>query len=264
MVRKIELISASRIKENSLNIHNETDPEQIALMAESIEIVGLQEPLVVYPEDNSNNTDFIILSGHKRFAALRLSGRVNAANKVPCVIVDKPKSEIEERELLLQNNIARKLPEELDMQIHEADKIWNILPSDVREKKKKEFLAKFKREHKNNPSFQKDEERFIKNNYRPRVEYIRKMTGLGLSNKTVSAAITRMLDKSSEALPKERKKSKEKDVSISDLTKRMSSIAGLIDVYINKHGNDNKTVSNYLNDYKEFTEDILESIGNVK
>jgi len=66
MSKKLTMIKLGDIRENPLNIHAEDDAEQIRLMAESINLIGLESPLVVYEDEFAGKKIYRILSGHKR------------------------------------------------------------------------------------------------------------------------------------------------------------------------------------------------------
>ena len=74
-VREIPL---DQIEENPDNSYAQTDIDELA---ESIEVVGLQQPLVVVPVEDGR---FRILAGHRRRSALEKLERKTA----PCVVLD--------------------------------------------------------------------------------------------------------------------------------------------------------------------------------
>ena len=133
-MRTIELVKLGNIQVNPLNIHQNDAEEQIRIIADSIASIGLESPLVVY-KDNvfAGKQMYTIISGHKRYEALKMLKKPPVFS-VPCVIEEKPKDEIAEREMLLQNNLGRKSPEEIRQQATEASSIWNRLAPDVRQK----------------------------------------------------------------------------------------------------------------------------------
>ena len=56
------------------------------------------------------------------------------------------------------------------------------------------------------------------------------MTGLDVSNRTVSSFLKKELQRTSEALPQE--PSKERTIKLNDIIKRMNTLAGIIEVYL--------------------------------
>jgi len=228
MSKKLTMIKLGDIRENPLNIHAEDDAEQIRLMAESINLIGLESPLVVYEDEFAGKKIYRILSGHKRYKALKASGKPPIFDVV-CIVEDKPKDELTEREILLQNNIARKEPEEIQKQAKEASGIWDRMPVDRREKYSTLFRNQFIIDEKKRTGSIPDE-KYIRDNFRPRLEYIKRMTGLSVSNSTVKNVLRKELLATSEALPEE--PAKEKTIRIDDILKRINTLSGIIEVYL--------------------------------
>ena len=222
-MRTIELIKLGNIQVNPLNIHRNDSEEQIRIIAESITSIGLESPLVVY-KDNvfAGKQMYTIISGHKRYKALKMLKKPPIFD-VPCVIEEKPKDEITEREMLLQNNLGRKSPEEIRLQVAEASSIWNRLAPDIRQKYTDIFRNQFILEESKTHEV---DEKYIRDNFRPRLDYIRKMCGLDMSNSTVKSFLKKELDKTSEALPVD--PPKEKKVTVGEIVKRINTLSGLI------------------------------------
>lgn len=238
---QIQLVPICNIHKNDLNIFNQNeDEEQVEVLANSIRQSGLAQPLVVYL-DHENY--YVLLSGHKRMEALSLAGITGMSN-VPCVIKSKPKNELEEREELLKHNIARKKPEEISMQASEANNIWNIMDSNVRKaytaRYKKEFIEKYG----NNPED-------IDNNFRPRLDYIRELTGLTVSNRTVSTIIKKCVEKTDEAFPTQKKA--EKEITLKDIINKVNSLKGIISMYKSS----DTDVEYLLNDLSDTLENVV-------
>ncbi len=226
-MRTIELIKLGNIQENPLNIHKNDADDQIKVIADSIASIGLESPLVVY-KDNvfAGKQMYTILSGHKRYAALKLLKKPPIFD-VPCVIEEKPKNEIAEREILLQNNLGRKSPEEIRTQVAEASSIWNRLTPDVRQKYTDSFRNQFISEESKTRNV---DDKYIRDNFRPRLDYIRKLCGLDMSNTTVKSFLKKELEKTSEAFPAD--PPKEKKVTVSEIIKRINTLSGIIEIYI--------------------------------
>ena len=228
MAKQLTKVKLGDIRENPLNIHSEDNAEQIRLMAESINLIGLESPLVVYADEFAGKTIYRILSGHKRYKALKAAGKPPIFDVV-CVVEDKPKDELTEREILLQNNIARKDPEEIQKQAKEASSIWDRMSVDRREKYstlfKNQFILDEKKRTGNTP-----DEKYVRDNFRTRLEYIKRMTGLSVSNSTVKNVLRKELQRTSEALPE--KPTKEKTIRIDDILRRINTLSGIIEVYM--------------------------------
>ena len=226
-MRTIELIKLGNIQTNPLNIHQNDSEEQIRIIADSITSIGLESPLVVY-KDNvfAGKQMYTIISGHKRYEALKLLKKPPIFD-VPCVIEEKPKDEIAEREMMLQNNLGRKSPEEIRLQVAEASSIWNRLAPDVRQKYTDIFRNQFIIEESKTHEV---DDKYIRDNFRPRLDYIRKMCGLDMSNSTVKSFLKKELDKTSEALPVD--PPKEKKVTISEILKRINTLSGMIRICV--------------------------------
>ena len=67
-----------QLEENPRNSYSQVDIEDLA---ESIQVIGLQQPLVVVPVEDGH---FRILAGHRRRSALEMLERETA----PCVVLD--------------------------------------------------------------------------------------------------------------------------------------------------------------------------------
>lgn len=222
-MRTIELIKLGNIQANPLNIHQNDAEEQIRIIADSIASIGLESPLVVY-KDNvfAGKQMYTIISGHKRYEALKMLKKPPVFS-VPCVIEEKPKDEIAEREMLLQNNLGRKSPEEIRQQATEASSIWNRLAPDVRQKYTDIFRNQFIIEESKTHEV---DDKYIRDNFRPRLDYIRKMCGLDMSNTTVKSFLKKELDRTSEAFPAD--PPKERKVTVGEIVKRINTLSGMI------------------------------------
>lgn len=75
---KVREIALTQLEENPDNSYAQTGIDELA---ESIEVIGLQQPLVVVPVENGR---FRILAGHRRRSALEKLERKTA----PCVVLD--------------------------------------------------------------------------------------------------------------------------------------------------------------------------------
>lgn len=249
---KIESIPMAYIKPNKLNLYDGCeDQEQINVLADSIQNTGLTQPLVVY---KNKEKEYILLGGHKRYEALKKNG-VSGMKDIPCLIQKKPADELEERERLLQFNLSRKTPEELEKQVTEANNIWNTMPSNKRkvltDKYKKEFIK-----------VNGDDEKNINNNFRPRLDYIRYLTGLTVSNRTVSSMIKRELEKTSEAFSHKDTKKEPKQITIRDIILKATALTGLIELYEDTNVDGlGKTEMSELRELSKALKGVVENLG---
>lgn len=184
------------------------DETQIQLLQESIEDVGLLNPLTVYPSPKQEG-HYVLISGHKRLAALKLVEQdlkswskldSNSSLSVLCHVVDAPESLSQEQELLAQANIHRSTPAELQNEVKLANRAWNTMDNDSRKKWREKLKARFNLHNINNPRYNEDPKEFLSDNFRPRLEYIRAITGLDMTNSTVKDILKKTLDDAGDAI----------------------------------------------------------------
>lgn len=235
---QIKLVPMGKIKANPLN-DRVMDEDAIACLMDSIRYIGLQQPLVIYKADKSD--EYVVLSGHKRLAALKKLGKTGLF-EVPCNIVDKPFNETDEKEKLAQNNIARRSDEEVKSETYSMYLNWGSMDDNQRKITTERLKKLFMDRNKNNPSYQNDPQKFINNNFRPSLEYIRMTTGLTFANKTFKSYISQMLKGTSESIPededesKDKKKTKAKEkqpetVDLGTILDKAESLAGVISTF---------------------------------
>lgn len=75
---RVQEIPLTKIEENENNAYAQTDIDELA---ESIEVIGLQQPLVVHRKEDGR---YLLLAGHRRRNALALLDRKTA----PCIVLD--------------------------------------------------------------------------------------------------------------------------------------------------------------------------------
>ena len=92
-------IPLSQIETNDRNFYN---VEDVTELAESIELIGLKQPLVVLEVDD---THYRLIAGHRRYKALTKLGRESA----PCVVQRNLTETQEQLALILTNSTAREL-----------------------------------------------------------------------------------------------------------------------------------------------------------
>ena len=75
---RVQEIALAEIEENAANTYTQTGIDELA---ESIEVIGLQQPLVVRRKTEGG---YLLLAGHRRRNALALLDRKAA----PCIVLD--------------------------------------------------------------------------------------------------------------------------------------------------------------------------------
>ena len=91
-------VKCSQIKTNDENFFEVTNVDELA---ESIELIGLQQPLVVTKSSNG----YLLIAGHRRFSAIKSLGW----ETVPCIISSQANSELETLALIQTNTQTREL-----------------------------------------------------------------------------------------------------------------------------------------------------------
>ena len=230
-------IPMSEIKINPLN-QRRVDEDQIEVLAESIANVGLINPLIVYQKSED---EFVLIDGHRRYCALSKMGRVGN-NQVPCIVVDKPADEIKEQELMANGNIHRNKPEDLKQEIEIANVLWNTMNSNRRAKLSEEFRDKFIEKHCGEEKYQEAPAQYISNRFRPRIDYIRSITGLDYSNKTVTNVLSDILNSKQEQFngPTERKVEEPKQLTAKDIIRSIRALKGQLMVFGENEENQSK------------------------
>ena len=231
-----------QIKENELNLRSMNE-DDIRIMADNIAVNGLMQPPVVY---KSAPKEYVLLGGHRRCRALRMLG-CRDDYPVDVVIMEKPANEFEEQELLTSLNISRKLNEDVENEIIKANQTWASMDADRREEYYKYFKKQFIERNKTNPKYVEDPENFLANNFRARCSYIRFLTTVDYSNKTIKKVINKLLPKEEKlpetlagqipvddnevVAPKTSSKSEDKSLSFKDILKEAKALWGLLEIY---------------------------------
>ena len=120
--KQIVYIDIDKIRPDPKNFYS-VDAANVEELAGSIELVGLQQPILVRPEADG----YTVISGHRRMAALKLlihEGKDQFA-KVPC-IVEQPDAlpEMTELKLILANADTRRMTDgELSMQAERVERL---------------------------------------------------------------------------------------------------------------------------------------------
>lgn len=229
MAKENIYISMKDIKPNLLN-RRSLDLDQIEILADSIKDVGMINPLVVYQRNDGRYT---LIDGHRRYKALEKIGR-NGTNQIPCILIDKPSNEVREQEIMSSGNIHRSKPEDLKREIEIANVLWNTMPQTRREKLTQEYRQKFVDRYCNDEKYQENPSQFISNRFRPRIDYIRSITGLDYSNKTVTSTLSEILKAKSEKInPNIEKEIKDKVITSKDIIRYIKSLKGMLMTYQN-------------------------------
>lgn len=117
---KIITLPLEKIQDNPLNsIYSETDSEEELIgLADSIETVGLQQPISV----SKANENYIIISGHRRINAIRrllddgknvfYNGIRISRNGIPVIVLYEYTSELEQFKALIASNNYRRITKE--------------------------------------------------------------------------------------------------------------------------------------------------------
>lgn len=102
---EVTLIPWTKLVENPRNFYNASD---VVDLADSIQVNGLLDPLVVYPIPGSESGSFRLLSGHRRLRAIKhlvAEGREPERwTKIPCRVLPAPDSEAREDLMLIHAN----------------------------------------------------------------------------------------------------------------------------------------------------------------
>lgn len=101
---QIEEIALDHIRGNEDNFFEVSDVDDLA---DSIALVGLQQPLVVMREElkTDGKMGYILIAGHRRMKALQQLGRETA----PCIVTSPANDELEALALIQTNTTARSL-----------------------------------------------------------------------------------------------------------------------------------------------------------
>ena len=101
---QIEEVALDHIRGNEDNFFEVSDVDDLA---DSIALVGLQQPLVVMREGlkKDGKVGYILIAGHRRLKALQQLGRETA----PCIVTSPANDELEALALIQTNTMARSL-----------------------------------------------------------------------------------------------------------------------------------------------------------
>lgn len=121
--KQIEYVDIALMDEDARNFYQLSDVEKLAA---NIQLFGLQQPLVIRPNPETEGR-YIIVSGHRRFAALRLLAKENAGKfgQAPCIVERAEISPaLEELRLIYANSDTRKMSSaELNRQTQRVEEL---------------------------------------------------------------------------------------------------------------------------------------------
>ena len=104
------------------------------------------------------------------------------------------------------------------------------MDSERRKNLTKVYKERFEEENSSNPLYINDPTSFLSNRFRPRAIYINHITGLNLSNRSVSKYLKETLKKEKEGIEEEAKK-KEVHITIKKIVKNVKNLKELINAF---------------------------------
>lgn len=158
----------------------------IDVLEESIRRSGILTPITVCHKMDEMGK-FTVISGHRRLEAAKRLG----LEQVPIQIVDTPKTADDEFIEVCQANICRNSDEDKTLQMKAVAEYWETLADDKRDEWTKKLRENFEK---------RTEDQEEKGEFRVRDEFIRAITGVNLSNRSIRRKL------SEEAIKEEPKK----------------------------------------------------------
>ena len=226
----LQYLPASQIEANQLNDRAMEGPGILDLANNIKKSNELLDPITVYKNDDGNYT---ILSGHRRFEAMKILGK----SEIPCFIHEKPADVYEEQEILLSGNFHRSKPEDIKKELSKAAQNWEDMPDERREAFKEAIKKSFIARYQNTPKYKEDPAAFIRHNFFYKEEYIRIMTGLDYSNMTISRLLKEVAPRddvptvTAEEEEPEVKEKKAPKITGKKIMKEIDKLLGMIEVY---------------------------------
>lgn len=262
-----QLLKVDSIKVNELNVELDgvTQSESINILTQSIATIGLMQPLVVYKEGK----EYVLVAGHKRLAAVKAL----SWTEVPCVQISKPKDEDREQILMFYANQYRNTPEELEKMVEIAERTWNNMKKDLKNAYIQRYKTAFEKKFEKDPNYITNKREFMNGYFSAKCDFIREVTGLTKSNRTVTRILTSIRDKElgkdknidSEDIEELATESKTKQkspkfVTEKDILKEMEKLQGLIQVYCELEDR-NKAIINSLADVETSMNEAKDTIS---
>lgn len=177
------------------NFGRSLDEDDLEILADSIAEFGVKEPIRVYA-DRKDGYRYTIISGHRRYAAVRLINEKYdgvTIDAIPSIIVkERPTDVITEKLDVAQSNLSRKKSKDLENEVKAAEELWQDIcdlgkKEEYTEKLKKNFINRFK----SNPNYVIDPDKYLRDNFRDKFEFIRYATGLDISHSTIKRVLAK-------------------------------------------------------------------------
>lgn len=153
------------------NPNNKLKIRDLDVLQDNIKKFGVLSPVTVYWD--SKKLGYVLISGHRRYEACKNLG----LTKIPANVIEPPKDETEEFLEICAGNIARTSDEDINDQIKLASIQWESLSEETKKALREPLLKSYKARMKGEIR----EEAF-----RPKQEYIRSITGIDVSQRTIS------------------------------------------------------------------------------
>ena len=215
----IEFIPVDQIEASKFNEIRDVSEDRIRTIADSILKIGLLNPIVVFKNDSGSYT---IYGGHVRTAAWKYLISVDPSwpRSIPCRVFPAPsgatEKEIERAEMEMQSQaeIHRYTRKDVEKEVFRADDLWqNYLTEEEKNQKREEYLQSFKERNSDNETYQENPDKFIRDNFRPRIEYIREITGItATSDRTIRRMLNARLKANNEDVLATEEKQKEERI----------------------------------------------------
>ena len=185
------------------NPNNKLKIRDLDVLEDNIKKYGVLSPVTVYWDQKK--LGYVLISGHRRYEACRNLG----LTKIPANVIEAPKDETEEFLEICAGNIARTSDEDINDQIKLASIQWESMSEDKKKALRDSLLKSFKDRNKGTVPTE---------SFRPKQEYIRSITGIDVSQRTISRKLAEIFSeendeeekKNAPMQEKEEKKKKEK------------------------------------------------------
>jgi len=115
LIDQVSQIPLDKIKVEKHNVRKRDIDDGIEDLAASIKAIGLLQPITAYL--NSGTGNYVILAGQRRLNAFYHLNENNPSrgyDKIPCIVIDEPKTDAEKISLSLAENITQ-------LQMHHID-----------------------------------------------------------------------------------------------------------------------------------------------
>lgn len=171
--KNVIVLNIAGIKPNDKNPFTLEDESYDALKR-NIGKKGIATPITVYPEKKGG---YRIISGHRRYFAAKELGM----KTIPCLIMEQPKSDTEEKKMILSTNICRNSDGSRNELVKSAGELFDSFTDEQKKKEGERLKALFA----NDSRISKDDTILD----RPRDLFVLEQTGLTLSSRQISRII---------------------------------------------------------------------------